>query len=439
MMKNKNQNQKNFNKNKKQKTDIPEEDLDLIDEKENFEDFYEEGEEESQGDVDDEIEHEDFDEEGFQDPEGSDDEAKEPQDADEDAEMEDNLHKPQSKSKMVDVAHMNVDMAEVNLRIQGIIDILSDFKNKKEEEKTRNDYMAELKSLLMLYYDYNEDIMSLILYLFPPNEAVEFLEANNTQRVLTIRTNTLKTKRRELAKSLIQRGVNLDPLAEWTKVGLKVYDSQVPVGATPEYLAGHYMLQSGSSFLPVMALQPQENEKILDMSAAPGGKTTYIAQLMKNTGVLVANDLKKERLKSLFFNIQRLGIKNTIITNYDGRKIVKAFNSFDRVLLDAPCSGLGVISKDQSIKLNRTYRDIIETTRVQKELLLAAIDSCNHKSKTGGIIVYSTCSISVEENEWVVDYALRNRYVKLVETGKKYYYLTYIKIFRDDNWRRRIY
>jgi ribosomal RNA methyltransferase Nop2 len=118
-------------------------------------------------------------------------------------------------------------MAEVNLRIQGIIDILSDFKTKKEEDKTRNDTMSELKKLLMIYYDYNEDIMSLIMYLFPPNEAVEFLESNNTQRVMTIRTNSIKTKRRELAKSLIQRGVNLDPLAEWTKVGLKVYDSQI--------------------------------------------------------------------------------------------------------------------------------------------------------------------------------------------------------------------
>ena len=115
--------------------------------------------------------------------------------------------------------------------------------------------------------------------------------------LMTIRTNTIKTKRRELAKALIQRGVNLDPLAEWTKVGLKIYESQVPIGATPEYLAGQYMLQSGSSFLPVVALAPQENEKVLDMASAPGGKTTYIAQLMKNTGVLVANDLKKERLK----------------------------------------------------------------------------------------------------------------------------------------------
>ena len=119
----------------------------------------------------------------------------------------------------------------------------------------------------------------------------------------------------------------------------------------------------------------------------------------------------------MYFNIHRLGIKNAIITNYDGRELPKVFDAFDRVLLDAPCSGLGVISKDQSIKLNRSYKDILLTTRIQKELLLAAIDCCNYKSKTGGIIVYSTCSISVEENEWVVDYALKNRYVKLVETG----------------------
>jgi ribosomal RNA methyltransferase Nop2 len=430
----KNNNQKKFNNNKKQKVEIPDEDLDLIDEKENFEDFYEEGEEESSHGEDEVVSENEIDEEEAFGDEEEEEQAEAGEEAEAEEEVEDNLHS-KSGSKMVDVAHMNVDMAEVNLRIQGIIDILSDFKNKKEEDKTRNDTMSELKKLLMIYYDYNEDIMSLIMYLFPPNEAVEFLESNNTQRVMTIRTNSIKTKRRELAKSLIQRGVNLDPLAEWTKVGLKVYDSQVPVGATPEYLAGHYMLQAGSSFLPVMALQPQENEKILDMSAAPGGKTTYIAQLMKNTGVLVANDLKKERLKSLFFNIQRLGIKNTIITNYDGRKIVKAFNSFDRVLLDAPCSGLGVISKDQSIKLNRTYKDIIEITRVQKELLLAAIDSCTYKSKTGGIIVYSTCSISVEENEWVVDYALKNRYVKLVDTGTDFLFI-YL-YFRTHYWRRR--
>ena len=153
------------------------------------------------------------------------------------------------------------------------------------------------------------------------------------------------------------------------------------------------------------------------MCASPGGKTTYIGQLMKNEGLLVANDLKKERIKSLFFNIHRLGIKNSIITNYDGREFAKLYNKFDRVLLDAPCSGLGVISKDKSVKMNRTYKEILNNSRLQKELILAAIDSCNAKGKGEGIIVYSTCTISVEENEWVIDYALKHRYVKCIETG----------------------
>ena len=330
-------------------------------------------------------------------------------------EKEEKPEEEEEEEELAPIDAMNLDMAEINIRIQKIVEILSDFKNKKDPNRSRNDYINELKQYLMQYYDYNEEICSLIMNLFPPNEAVEFMEANNTQKLVTIRTNTLKTKRRELAKTLISRNINLDPLAEWTKVGLKIISSSVPIGATPEYLAGHYMLQSPSSFLPVIALDPQPGEKILDMCASPGGKATYIAQLMKNSGILVANDMKKERIKSLFFNIHRLGIKNSIITNYDARNFPKFYNSFDRILLDAPCSGLGVIAKDQSVKVNRTYKEVLNNSRVQKELILAAIDSCNVKGS--GIIVYSTCSIAVEENEWVVDYALKHRYVKCIETG----------------------
>lgn len=153
------------------------------------------------------------------------------------------------------------------------------------------------------------------------------------------------------------------------------------------------------------------------MAAAPGGKTTYIAQLMKNQGILFANDVKKERLKSLTANIQRLGITNTVVTNYDGRKYPKIMTGFDRILLDAPCSGIGVIARDQAIKGSKSYQEIVKMSHLQKELLIAAIDCVDANSKTGGYIVYSTCSISVEENEWVVDYALQHRFVKLVETG----------------------
>lgn len=100
------------------------------------------------------------------------------------------------------------------------------------------------------------DILDLLFDLFNPSDCVDFIEANENQRPLTIRTNTIKTKRKDLAKVLITRGVSLDPVAEWSKVGLKIYESQVPIGATPEYLAGHYILQSPSSFLPVMTLAP---------------------------------------------------------------------------------------------------------------------------------------------------------------------------------------
>ena len=334
----------------------------------------------------------------------------------EENEEEENENEKEEKQND-DLDERIANIGDASLKIQNLVSILSDFKAKREEGKSRSTYISELKELCKSYFEYNDDICDLIFNLFPPNEAIEFMEASDSQKVLTIRTNSLKTKRRELAKNLISRGVNLDPLAEWSKVGLKIYSSSVPIGATPEYLSGQYMLQSASSFLPVLALDPHPGDKILDMCASPGGKTTYIGQLMKNEGLLVANDFKKERIKSLFFNIHRMGIKNSIITNYDGREFAKLFNKFDRVLLDAPCSGLGVISKDKSVKMNRTYKEILNNSRLQKELILAAIDSCNVKGKGDGIIVYSTCSISVEENEWVIDYALKHRYVKCIECG----------------------
>jgi 25S rRNA (cytosine2870-C5)-methyltransferase len=163
------------------------------------------------------------------------------------------------------------------MRMRENIKILSNFREMRDPDRSRTSYLDEIKEDICSAFDYNPSLVDLILNLFAPAEALEFIEANETARPLTIRTNTLKTKRKDLAKVLIQRGVQLDPVAEWSKVGLKIYESQVPIGATPEYLAGHYILQSPSSFLPCMTMAPQPNEKILDMAAAPGGKTSYIA------------------------------------------------------------------------------------------------------------------------------------------------------------------
>merc|ERR1719394_1768632 len=201
------------------------------------------------------------------------------------------------------------------------------------------------------------------LQVFHINEIVEVLEANEVPRPITIRTNTLKARRRDLAQALIARGVNLDPLGKWTKVGLVVFESQVPLGATPEYLAGHYILQGASSFCPVMELAPQEGEKILDMCSAPGAKTSYVAALMKNTGMILANDANKDRCRAIVGNLHRMGVTNSIVCSNDGRKIPEIQKGFDRCLLDAPCS------------------------------------------------------VMMEENEAVVNYALKKRNVKLVPTG----------------------
>lgn len=311
-----------------------------------------------------------------------------------------------------------LDVTTVRTRMLEIVKVLDNFKELGEEGRLRAEYTAQLLADISQYFGYLEFLASKLFDLFSPGEAMEFFEANEVARPVTIRTNTLKTRRRDLAQTLVNRGVNLQPIGAWTKVGLQVFDSQVPIGATPEYLAGHYILQAASSFLPVMALAPQENERVLDMAAAPGGKTTYISALMKNTGCVFANDANRARTRSLIANIQRLGCKNTVVCHYDAREFPKVIGGFDRVLLDAPCSGTGVIAKDESVKVSRTEKDFIQIPHLQKQLLLSAIDSVDAHSKTGGVIVYSTCSVAVDENEAVVDYALRKRpNVKLVESG----------------------
>ena len=313
-------------------------------------------------------------------------------------------------------AELTMDLKEVLQRVHDVVRVLGDFKNLRSDGRSRGDYVEQLLRDLSLYYGYSDFLIRKFFHLVPLGELLEFLEANETSRPVTIRVNSLKSRRRDLAQALIARGVNIDPLGSWSKVGLCVYEAPVPIGATPEYMAGHYMLQAAASFLPVLALDPRENERVLDMCAAPGGKTTYIAALMKNTGAVFSNDANKERCRALVANIHRLGVRNAIVCNYEGQKFPGVIGGFDRVLLDAPCSGTGVISKDSSVKTSKSDEDLKKLCFIQKQLILAAIDSVDAASQTGGLIVYSTCSVLVEENEAIVDYALRKRpNVKVVD------------------------
>ncbi|ODN84754.1 hypothetical protein L202_00631 [Cryptococcus amylolentus CBS 6039] len=317
-----------------------------------------------------------------------------------------------------------VSLRDVETRMRWLVGVVINKDEKVSKGvpgKSRSDHLLQLQHDIATYFGYNTFLVGKLMKLFPADEALAFFESNESPRPVTIRANTLRTRRRDLAQALINRGVTLEPIGKWSKVGLQVFESPVPVGATPEYLAGHYMLQAASSFLPVIALAPQPNERVLDMASAPGGKTTYISALLQNTGTVFANDSNKARTKSLTANVHRMGCKNVIVCNYDAREFPKVIGGFDRVLLDAPCSGTGVISKDASVKVNKTERDFQLLAHLQKQLILCAIDSVNPNSSTGGYVVYSTCSVTVDEDESVVDYALRKRpNVRLVDTGLEF-------------------
>ena len=147
--------------------------------------------------------------------------------------------------------HELKDLGEIRQRMESTIEVLGSFREQREEGKHRVDYLRQLKTDVRSYFGYSSWLASKILHLFDPAEALKFLDANEQPRPVTIRVNTLKAKRREVAAALLRRGVNLD-LIKWSSVGLQVFESTVPIGATPEYLAGQYMLQGFFFLLPFL-------------------------------------------------------------------------------------------------------------------------------------------------------------------------------------------
>lgn len=207
-----------------------------------------------------------------------------------------------------------------------------------------------------------------------------------------LRVNTLRTPHEQLVSRIENLGVRLHRRYE-TRFGYEIVKSPFSLGATTEFLLGHYYLQGIAAQLPVEVLDPLPGEQVLDCCAAPGGKTTQLAQLMSNRGVIVALEKKSHRLKSLRNNLERCGITNTVVYHMDAAKAEKLGVQFDKVLLDAPCSGNYASEPDWFKK--RSVQGIKQNARVQRKLLSAALSVL----KPNGTLVYSTCSLEPEENE----------------------------------------
>jgi NOL1/NOP2/sun family putative RNA methylase len=222
----------------------------------------------------------------------------------------------------------------------------------------------------------------------------------------SIRVNTLKISLNDLKKRL-EKNWNLEQIP-WCKEGFyieHIKKERRDIGNLIEHSLGYFYTQEAASMIPPLVLEPKESDVVLDMAASPGSKTTQIAALMKNKGILIANDYTTERIKPLSLNIQRCGITNCIITLMQGQWFKKSNIEFDRILVDAPCSGTGTIRK--SLKTLRIWNPnmVKRLSITQKQLIETAFNVL----KQNGTLVYSTCSLEPEENEAVIGFLL-NKY-----------------------------
>jgi len=220
----------------------------------------------------------------------------------------------------------------------------------------------------------------------------------------SIRVNTLKISVREL-KERLEKNWNLEQIP-WCKEGFWIEHAKKErrdIGNLIEHSLGYFYIQEAVSMIPPIVLEPKPNDVVLDIAASPGSKTTQIAQYMENKGILIANDYTIERMKPLSINLQKCGIANAIITLMEGQWFKRSGIEFDKVLVDAPCSGTGTIRK--SLKTIGIWNpDMVRRLSItQRQLIETGFNLLKEK----GTLVYSTCSLEPEENEGVVDFLLK--------------------------------
>ena len=295
-----------------------------------------------------------------------------------------------------------------NSKISGFINgILRNVIRQKEtigDIKTKDDV-----DYLSIKYSYDKWMIRNWMIHFGKEFTEELLEANNERPSIYLRTNTLKITRDELIKKLEEQNIKASKV--------NVVDEAIKVEHLKDiennilYKEGLFTVQDISSMLVGKVMNPKENSLVLDVCSAPGGKSTHLATLMKNTGQVVSRDIYDHKLKLINASCKRLGLKNVDVQEYDGMKLDNdSIGKFDYVLADVPCSGLGIIRRKPEIKYKEKeeFRDL---PPIQKKIL----ENASKYVKVGGTLIYSTCTIQDSENIDVVkEFLEKNKNFELV-------------------------
>lgn len=236
---------------------------------------------------------------------------------------------------------------------------------------------------------------------------LEFTEAlckaNNSRPKLNIRVNTLKISKHSLINKLKEKAFQIEE-GNYSEDCL-IIENPYRINETDEYIQGLFTIQDESSMLVTQIMDPKENSKVLDLCSAPGGKATHIGQKMNNKGYIQSRDIHKHKLSLIKANADRLGIKIIETEVFNALTLDNSsFGKFDYCLLDAPCSGLGVIRRKPEIKLNKNENDI----KLLAETQYGMISIAKNYIKVGGVLIYSTCTIMKEENIMVIQRFLKN-------------------------------
>jgi 16S rRNA (cytosine1407-C5)-methyltransferase len=258
----------------------------------------------------------------------------------------------------------------------------------------------------------SQKIFDYLTSLYGKESAEKYTQFIESEPAQYIRINLAKISRSNLSDLLYKKyQIQTDSVKNFDNV-LKIIAGNDKIGKTLEHILGLYYIQSLSSMLPPLILNPNHNDIVMDLCGAPGSKSTELAEMMDNKGTLLINEIDNERIKALVFNLERMNVINAAVIHSKGEVLSKIYNDhFTKVLVDAPCSGLGIIQKKGEVSNWWSLNHVDRLQQLQIRLLIAAIKM----AKVGAEIVYSTCTLSVEENELVIDKILEKYPVELLD------------------------